>query len=266
MNKMTEHRDGMVYFIGAGPGDPELLTLRAKAILERADVVVYTDSLVSDAVLRFARSDAKIYGSSALTLEDITAILVGAASQGKIVARLHTGDPSLYGALSEQMVALERRGVKYEIVPGVSSLFAAAATLRIGLTAPGVSQTVIIARHPGRTAVPESERLRDLAAHGATLAVFLSAGMIEQVVQELLEGGYTGDTPAAVVHRASWPDQQVIRGALANLAQLVREAGIKNQAIILVGRALDAALPGSDARSKLYDVMFGHGRRQARQL
>jgi precorrin-4/cobalt-precorrin-4 C11-methyltransferase len=266
---MPERR-GKVYFIGAGPGDPELLTLKGKRIIEESDVVIYADSLVNAAVCDFARPGAEIHTSSSATLEQVVEIMADAVRQGKHVARLHTGDPAIFGATFEQMAALDVRGIEYEIVPGVSSVFAAAASLKAELTVPDVSQTVIIARLEGRTPVPAKQELRSLATHDATLALFLSVGMIDRVVPELLAGGYDSDTPVAVVYRASWEDERRVTGTLADIAARVRKAGISRQALILVGKALGSH--GDDHRSKLYDATFAHGyrgadgERQAKQM
>ena len=229
---------GKVYFIGAGPGDPELLTLKAKKIIERADVIIYADSLVDPRICSFAKKDAEIRGSSDLSLEEIVGIMEKAAREGKIVARLQSGDPFIYGALWEQMKALEERGIDYEIIPGVSSLSAACATLKVELTVPGVSQTVILTRKGGRTPVPEREDLKSLAAHRASMAVFLSVSRLEEIAGELVAGGYPPETPAAVVYRASWEDEKVILGTLEDIAPKVKELGIRRQALILVGEAL----------------------------
>jgi precorrin-4/cobalt-precorrin-4 C11-methyltransferase len=245
-----------VYFIGAGPGDPELLTIRAKNIISRADVIIYADSLVSPEVCRFARERAEIYKSASLTLEEITGIIVNAVGEGKVVARLQSGDPSIYGAIQEQMAVLEKRGIAYEIVPGVSSLFAAAAALKTELTVPELSQTVIITRLEGKTPVPALEKLKDLARHQSSMAIFLSASLIEKVVIELLAGGYKADTPAAVVYRASWKDEVILRAPLKSLAERVQASGIKNQALILVGAFLEAK---KKTRSRLYNRSFEHG-------
>jgi precorrin-4/cobalt-precorrin-4 C11-methyltransferase len=193
-------------------------------------------------------------------LDEIRGIILEAVKQDKIVARLQSGDPGIYGAIHEQMAMLEELGIEYEIVPGVSSLFAAAASLKVELTVPGVSQTVILTRMEGRTPVPENESLRHLAAHQATLAIFLSLGMIERVVQELLEGGYPGQTPVAVVYRASWQDETVIRTVLNDVAEKVRGSDIKRQALILVGSVLSPER--KDHRSRLYSSDFSHGYRQ----
>ncbi len=249
-----------VYFVGAGPGDPELLTIKAKKVIERADVIIYADSLINPEVCAYARSGAEIHRSASLTLEEITEIMVNAVSQHKVVARLHTGDPSIYGAIAEQMAALDRRGVEYEIIPGVSSLSAAAAALKSELTVPELSQTVIITRREGRTPVPAKEKLSRLAEHQSSMAIFLSASMIEEVVAELLAGGYSPETPAAVVYRASWQDEIVLRGTLTDITERVKASGIRKQAIILVGDFL-AAKAGL-THSKLYDRNFKHEYRQ----
>ena len=245
-----------VYFVGAGPGDPELLTIRAKNIIERADVIIYADSLIDPEVCSLARAGAEIHGSASLTLEEITEIILRAVGQGKVVARLQSGDPSIYGAIHEQMAALDEREIEYEVVPGVSSLFAAAASLKAELTIPELSQTVIITRMEGRTPVPTMESLRSLAAHQSSMAIFLSASLVEEVVVELLAGGYRPDTPAAIVYRASWEDEKVVPAPLKELAKQVQKSGIKKQALILVGDFLNAKAKGQ--RSRLYDGNFKH--------
>jgi precorrin-4/cobalt-precorrin-4 C11-methyltransferase len=243
-----------VYFIGAGPGDPELLTIRAKNIIERADVIIYADSLINPEVCASAREGAEIYPSASLSLEEITEVIINAVKRGKVVARLHSGDPSIYGAIREQMAVLDEKGIEYEIIPGVCSLFAAAAALKTELTVPELSQTVIITRMEGRTPVPDAENLKSLAAHQASLAIFLSASLIEEVVSELLAGGYHPDTPAAVVYRASWPDELVLRTTLRNLVECVKASGIRQQALIMVGKFLNSE--GKGRRSRLYDRGF----------
>jgi len=243
-----------VYFIGAGPGDPELLTIRAKNIIERADVIIYADSLINPEVCLYAHKEAEVYTSASLSLEEITETIVNAVRQGKAVARLQSGDPSIYGAIQEQMAALDEKGIEYEIIPGVSSLFAAAAALKMELTVPELSQTVIVTRMEGRTPVPASENLKSLAAHQASMAIFLSASLVRKVVAELLAGGYSPDTPAAVVYRATWPDELVLRTTLRELAECVKTAGITKQALILVGDFLNSKEKGR--RSRLYDRGF----------
>lgn len=251
-----------VHFIGAGPGDPELITLKGAKLLREADVVIYAGSLVNRELLRAHAPDAVVYDSSSMTLEETTAAIAEAVLSGNNVVRLHTGDPSIYGAIQEQMEELDRLGITYEVVPGVTSACAAAAALRQELTLPEVSQTVIITRLAGRTPVPDRESLSEIAKTGATLVIYLSVSMIDRVVTELLEGAYTSETPAVVVFRASWPDERVIEGTLADIAKLVREAEIGKQAIILVGDVLKARTEGLKAKSLLYDREFSHGCRK----
>ena len=245
-----------VYFIGAGPGNPELLTIKAKNIIEQVDVIIYADSLINPRVCTFAPKGVEIYRSASLTLEEMTGIILSAVEQGKVVARLQSGDPSIYGAIQEQMAALDEKGIEYGIIPGVSSLFAAAASLKTELTIPELSQTVIITRMEGRTPVPTTENLKNLAEHQSSMAIFLSASLIEEVVAELLAGGYHAGTPVAIVYRVSWEDEVVVRSTLNNLVEQVRASGIRKQALILVGAFLDSK--GKDLRSKLYDKDFRH--------
>jgi len=243
-----------VYFIGVGPGDPELLTIRAKNVIERADVIIYADSLINPEVCSYARKGAEIYPSASLSLEEITEIIVNAVKQGKVIARLQSGDPGIYGTIQEQMATLDEKGIAYEIIPGVSSLFAAAASLKTELTVPELSQTVIITRMEGKTPVPALENLKSLAAHRASMAIFLSASLIEKVVAELLAGGYPPDTPAAVVYRATWQDEIVLRTTLNKLTERMKASGIKKQALILVGNFLNSK--EKHLRSKLYNRDF----------
>ncbi len=247
----------LVYFVGSGPGDQELITVKGRRLLEEADCVVYAGSLVEEKVLGYCREGVEVFNSAGMHLEEITGVMASRARAGKVVVRLHTGDPSLYSAFREQADALEKEGIAYEVVPGVSSASASAAALKREFTMPGVTQTVIFTRLEGRTPVPEAESLRSLAAHNATICVFLSVSMVERVVEELLSG-YPPDTPAAVVYRATWEDERTIRGALSEIAGKVREAGITRHALIIAGRAIgdEAAL------SKLYDKGFKHGCRE----
>jgi precorrin-4/cobalt-precorrin-4 C11-methyltransferase len=251
---------GTVYFIGAGPGDPDLLTLRGRRLIEAADLVLYADSLVSPEICQFARAGATVLGTADQTLETIVERMIAAAWAGQIVARVQSGDPALYGAMHEQLAALDQAGVAWQIVPGVSSAFAAAAVLGAELTVPEVAQTVIFTRLPSRTVGVAGERLRDLAAHGVTMVIFLSVTTIVRVVQELRAGGYAADTPAAVVYRATWPDELVLRGTLADIAEQTRAAGLKRQALIIVGRAVDPAIRQVAAaqRSGLYNPGHSH--------
>lgn len=248
---------GHVYIIGAGPGAPDLITVRGRELIGRADLVIYADSLVHPGIAAYARPDAEVVGSAALTLEQITARMLGVAGAGGTVARVQSGDPSIYGAMHEQLRVLEASGISYTIVPGVSSAFAAAALLNAELTVPELAQTVILTRMSGRTPVPERERLRDLAAHQTSLVIFLSIPLIEQVVEELRAGGYPEETPVAVVYRASWDDELVLRGTLADIAQQTRAAKLQLQSLIVVGRAIDPLLRAAAVhRSNLYDPAY----------
>ena len=245
---------GHIYFIGAGPGDPELITLKAQKLIAAADVIIYAGSLVNPAILAHARPEAISHNSAAMTLSEQIEVMQVAVSKGHRVARLHTGDPSIYGAILEQMRELDKLGISYTVVPGVSSAFAAAAALGIEFTVPGDTQTVILTRLAGRTPVPDTERLRDLAAHRTSMAIFLSAGMAAGVVAELTAAGYRPDTPVAVVFRASWPDQLVIRGTLADIAARVEQAEITHHALIIVSPALK---PDSRSESAPDSHLYG---------
>jgi precorrin-4/cobalt-precorrin-4 C11-methyltransferase len=249
----------IVHFIGAGPGDPELITVKGARLLREADVIIYAGSLVDRSLVQAYGPDAELYDSACMTLEETTAEIAEAVLTGKRVVRLHTGDPSIFGAIQEQMAELDRLGIDYAVVPGVTSTFAAAAALRQELTLPEVSQTVIFTRMEGRTPVPERESLAEIARIGATLAIYLSVAMIDRVVGELLQGTYNGETPVVVVYRASWPDERIIEGTLANIAGLVKDAEIGKQALILVGDVLNARKEGLKAKSLLYDKEFSHG-------
>ena len=249
----------LVSFVGAGPGAHDLITIRGARLLRHAAVVIYAGSLVDrELVARYAAT-AEVYDSAGMTLTAVIGVMMDAIAAGRSIVRLHTGDPSIYGAIQEQMEALDRLGVPYRVVPGVTSAFAAAAALKQELTLPEVSQTVIFTRIEGRTPVPENEQLHRIAAIGATLAIYLSVGMIEKVVEQLLRGAYTEDTPAAVVCRASWADESILRGTLADIAGVVRDAGIDRQALIIVGDVLAARQAGLKAKSLLYDDGFAHG-------
>ena len=252
----------IVSFIGAGPGDAELITVKGARLLREAGVVVFAGSLVDRELVRSHAPDAEVWDSAGMTLEETTQVLADAAAAGKQAVRLHTGDPSIYGAIQEQMAELDKLGIGYEVVPGVTSACAAAATLKQELTLPEVSQTVIITRLSGKTPVPEQERLSAIAGIGATLAIYLSVAMIERVVAELLSGAYTPETPTAVVARVSWPDEQVIEGTLSDIAEKVQAADIGKQAVIIVGDVLRARREGLKARSLLYDKEFSHGCRK----
>ena len=251
-----------IHFVGAGPGDAELITVKGARLLREADVVVFAGSLVDRELVATYAPDAQVYDSAGMTLEETTRVLAQGAVDGKRVVRLHTGDPAIYGAIQEQMTELDRLGIGYAVVPGVTSAFAAAATLRQELTLPEVSQTVVITRLAGRTPVPEREKLSEIARIGATLVIYLSVGMVERVVAELLAGAYTPETPVAVVAKASWPDEEVVEGRLSDIAAKVKAAGIDRQALIIVGDVLRARREGLAAVSKLYDKEFSHGSRK----
>lgn len=246
-----------VYFIGAGPGDPELLTLKAKRILEESDIVVYAGSLINRDILKFTKKDAVLHDSSTMELGEILEIYKEAKKSARTVARIHSGDLSIYSSLQEQLDWCEKEGIESEIIPGISSFQAAAVTLKQELTLPGVSQTLILTRISGRTEVPARENLKDLARTKATMVIFLSIHEIERVVAQLAEG-YGEDTPVAVVEKASWPEERKISGTLGNIAAKVREAGIKRQALIVVGDVLRKTYQ----KSKLYDANFEHGFRK----
>ena len=238
---MNDHFSGTVTFIGAGPGDPQLLTIKGQQALACADVVIYAGSLVSEEILQFAVPHAAVYSSAGMKLEELTAIMVTAAKQGKRVVRLHTGDPSIYGAIHEQIQILNAEAVPYQIIPGVSSAFAAAAALGIEYTLPEIGQTVILTRQSGRTAVPAAENLQSLASHHASLVIFLSTGLLHEVVNDLRAADYPPDTPVALVYRASWPDERILRGTLENIAALAEHEELTHQSLIIVSPALNQA-------------------------
>jgi len=245
---------GRVIFIGAGPGDPELLTIRGYKAIENAEIIIYAGSLVNKEVLNHRNKDAKVYNSASLNLNEIIRIIEEGIVSGKTIARVHTGDPSIYGAIGEQIRELKKRNIAYEIIPGVSSVFATAATLETELTLPEISQTVIITRPEGRTPKPKKENLANLATHQATMCIFLGIGMIDEVVEDLTKE-YDANTPVAVVKKASWEDELIIRGTLATIGEKVKKANITKTAMIVVGDVLN---PGDFKASKLYDPDFKH--------
>ena len=250
---MKKGKQGKVFFIGAGPGDPELLTLKGKSIIEKADVLIYAGSLVNPQVLNHKKKEATVYNSASMNLKEIVSLISKEVKKGKTVARIHTGDPAIYGAIQEQISFLEKRNISYEVIPGVSSVFAAAAALKKELTLPERSQTVILTRISGRTKVPTRESIDKLAQSHATMAIFLSVAHIEKVVEQLLTA-YPSGTPVAVVYKASWPDEKVVRGTLKTIAGKVHKAAIKRQAIILVGSALGDMRVNSDQSSIMKDL------------
>ena len=249
-----------MWFIGAGPGAPDLLTLRGRRLIGEADVVIWARSLVHEEVLRFARPGAEIIESTTIPLEGVRGLYERAVEEDLRVARVHSGDPSIYGAVMEQIEVCEEVGLDWEIVPGVSSLGAAAAAIGRELTVPEVSQSVILTRRASRTPMPAGEDIESFAEHGTTMAIFLSAAKPRALQKELLEGGYAPETPCAVVYRASWPDERVIECRLEDLAERIREEGFTRQALILVGPGLGAG----GTRSHLYNPDFSHMFRQAK--
>ena len=273
----------MIYFVGAGSGAPDLITVRGARLLGEADVIVYAGSLVNPALLAYKKADCTVYDSAKMTLEEVIEVMAPAARAGQTVVRLHTGDPCVYGAHREQMDALDKLGLPYEVcpgvssfcgaaaalkaeytlpyavVPGVSSFCGAAAALKAEYTLPDVSQTVILTRMEGRTPVPEKEKIESLAAHGATMVLFLSAGMLEELSARLIAGGYAPETPAAIVYKATWPDEKVVRTTVAELPAAAAREGITKTALITVG----GFLGGGYERSCLYDPVFTTGFREA---
>ena len=247
----------MVHFVGAGPGAPDLITVRGQKYLENADIVIYAGSLVNKELLDIVPPDCEIYNSAEMTLEEVIQVIVN--NSDKDIVRLHTGDPSVYGAIREQEDVLEKNGIDYDVCPGVSSMFGAAAALKAEYTLPGVSQSVIITRMAGRTPVPEKESIELLAEHGASMVIFLSAGMLDKLSEKLILGGYGPDSPAAIVYKATWEDEKKIITTVSGLASAAKENGINKTALVLVG----GFLGDEYERSKLYDPGFTHGCREA---
>lgn len=247
----------MVYFIGAGPGAADLITVRGAELLKRADVIIYAGSLVNPQLLDYAKESCKIYNSASMTLEEVIDVMK--ENRGREVVRLHTGDPCIYGAIREQMDVLDELNIEYTSVPGVSSFIGAAAALNAEFTLPDVSQTVILTRMAGRTPVPEKEEISKLAAHGATMVIFLTSTMLYELSERLIAGGYAPDSPAAIVYKATWPDEKVIRTTVENIGKAAEENGINKMALIMVGGFLGTKYE----RSKLYDPAFTHLFREA---
>ncbi|MBQ9272152.1 MAG: precorrin-4 C(11)-methyltransferase [Mogibacterium sp.] len=250
-----------VYFVGAGPGAADLITVRGMKLIGEADVIIYAGSLVNPALLDYAKEGAEVHNSAYMTLEEVIDVMKAAASEGKTVCRLHTGDPSLYGAVREQMDTLDGLGISYESCPGVSAAFGAAAAMDIEYTLPGLSQSLVITRMEGRTAVPEKESIESWAAHGASMAIYLSTGMIEELSRRLIAGGYSEDTAAAIIYKATWPEEEFYRCKVSELAAVAKEHGTTKTALILVGDAI----AGEDyGKSKLYDKTFSTEFRKAK--
>lgn len=242
----------MITFVGAGPGAEDLITVRGQKLIQEADIVIYAGSLVNPGLLSECREDCQIYNSAKMTLEEVMEVMLDGQEKGRKIVRLHTGDPCLYGAIREQMDELEKRGIPYEVCPGVSSFCGAAAALNAEYTLPGVSQSVVITRMAGRTPVPDRESIASFAVHQATMVIFLSTGMLRELSAELIRGGYAPETPAAVVYKATWPEEKVLRCTVETLAQTAEAEGVRKTALIVVGNVLE----GEYERSKLYDPSF----------
>ncbi|MCI5868844.1 MAG: precorrin-4 C(11)-methyltransferase [Dorea sp.] len=251
----------MIHFVGAGPGAVDLITVRGQKLLEQADVVIYAGSLVNPGLLDCVKRNCKVYNSATMTLEEVLEVMEQAENEGKMTVRLHTGDPCLYGAIREQMDWLDEKKIPYDSCPGVSSFCGAASALNLEYTLPNVSQSVVITRMQGRTSVPEKETVASFASHGATMVLFLSTGLLEQLEQQLVEGGYTPDTPAAIVYKATWPDEEKYVCTVSDLAKTAKEHQITKTALIIVG---DVVTHHFYERSKLYDPRFTTEFREAK--
>jgi len=250
-----------VFFVGCGPGDPELITVKAKKLIQKADVVVYSGSLIPEPILKLCKK-GKIHDAAKLVREEIFDLLYKNAKKDKLVVRLHDGDPSIYGAIKEQIDNLEKKGIKSTVVPGVTAFLASAAALGTQLTLPGVTQTIIVTRAESRTKVPKREKISELAKHKATLIFYLSIHLLSKLTKEAIAGGYKESTPVAVVYRASWPDQKIIKGTLSNIAQKVKDEKITRTAIVIISDVID---PETYEYSKLYDKNFSHGYRKIKK-
>ncbi|MDD2979656.1 MAG: precorrin-4 C(11)-methyltransferase [Hespellia sp.] len=243
----------MIHFVGAGSGAADLITVRGKQLLEQADIIIYAGSLVNPELLEWADTDCRIYNSAKMTLEEVLDVMMTGEKNGANIVRLHTGDPCLYGAIREQMDVLDGQGITYDYCPGVSSFCGAASALNLEYTLPDVSQSVVITRMAGRTPVPELESIESFAAHQATMVIFLSTGMLKELSRRLIAGGYQEDTPAAIVYKATWPDEKCVRCSVSTLAESAEENQITKTALIIVG---DVVLPKGYDRSKLYHPEF----------
>jgi precorrin-4/cobalt-precorrin-4 C11-methyltransferase len=260
---MTSSKGNTVYFVGSGPGDPELITLKALRLMQEADVIVYSGSLLNPKLLQYAKKDAQLHDAAAIDRERIYEILRDSTKQGKLAIRFHDGDPGLFSAIREQIDRLEKDGIECKVVPGITAILGAASAMNLELTLPGVTQTLIITRAESRTPVPKREEIAELAKHGATMAFYLSVHMISGIVDELLKGGvYTKQTPAAVVYRATWEDQKIVVGTLGDIAAKTRQARIVKTALIIVG---DVIAPKTYEYSKVYDPGFTHGYRKGKE-
>ena len=253
----------MVYFVGAGTGAVDLITVRGMRLLEKADVIIYAGSLVNPELLQYANKDCEIHDSAKLTLEEILNVMQKAEEKGKITVRLHTGEPSIYGAVREQMDELDRLGISYESCPGVSACFGAAASLNLEYTLPGISQSLIITRMEGRTNVPEKESIESFAAHQASMAIYLSTGMLKELSERLVAGGYRKETPTALVYKATWPEEEAYICTIETLYDTAKEHGITKTALVLVG---DVITHQNYKKSRLYAADFSTDFRQAKEM
>ena len=249
-----------VFFVGCGPGDPELITIKAKKLIQKADVVIYSGSLIPEKILNLCKK-GKLYDAAGMVREEIFDILYKNAKRNKLVVRLHDGDPSIYGAIKEQIDNLEKHGISSKVIPGVTAFLASAASLCTQLTLPGVTQTIIITRAESRTKVPKREKISELAKHQTTLVFYLSVHLLSMIVKETLSGGYKKSTPVAVVYRASWDDQKIIKGTLGDITKKVWKEKITRTAIVIIGNVID---PKTYEYSKLYDKEFSHGFRKTK--
>ena len=249
-----------VYFVGCGPGDPDLITVKAKKLLQKADIVVYSGSLIPEQILKICKK-AKMYDASGMVREEIFDILKDGSNKNKLTVRLHDGDPAIYGAIREQTDNLQKEGIEFQVIPGITSFLASSAALGLQLTLPGVTQTMIITRAEKRTKVPKEEQISELAKHKSTMIFYLSVHLVSDIVKEAIKGGYPKTTPAAVVYRASWPDQKIIIGTLEDITKKVWAEKITRTAIVIIG---DVIQPKSYEYSKLYDKTFSHGYRKAK--
>ena len=257
---MYNNRAADVYFVGAGPGAKDLITVRGRDLIAGSDVIIYAGSLVNPELLEYAQENAAVYNSAEMTLEEVLEVIKAACSEGKTVCRLHTGDPSLYGAVREQMDALDELGITYETCPGVTAAFGAAASMNLEYTLPGISQSLILTRMAGRTSVPDSESIESWAAHHASMAIYLSTGMLKELSERLVSGGYSEDTPAAIIYKATWPEEEFYYCTIRTLADTAAEHGIRKTALVLVG---DVLAGNGYEKSRLYDKTFSTEFREA---
>ena len=256
-------QENTVYFVGSGPGDPELMTIKAKRLLENADIVIYSGSLLNPEILNFAKKGASLYDAAKLDRNEIYEILRDSAKNGKLAIRFHDGDPAIFSTIREQIDKLEKDEINCKVIPGITSLLGAAASMNLELTLPGITQTIIISRAEFRTAVPDREKISELAKHGATMAFYLSVHLLDRVIEELLKGGvYDGETPVAIVYKATWEEEKIIKGTIATISKKVKEARIVKTALIIVG---DVISPKKYEFSKVYDSQFTHGFRRSKE-